>query len=304
MKLYSREDGKGEAGEEDGEEGSVHVEGATAPTLGTLCPEDGEFGIRERDSNGLRLGGRPDRQARAVSDSFTRDDGRATNDVASDPDGPSSAPALSLADEKQRLNAVQELVKDELCWQAQCVQDGDIVTGEVDREALRPNFNSSRSWSALSTSHDISPTPAKGSTSSWDSIGSLDEGATPGESDGGGEGAEEGVEDHPEVAPPATQPSDQAMGADDFLPLFALVLVSTGTAGIFPPLVEVTFVLSFDKLVLSVCSAKARLQALSASWCKVVDSASFSLVMTPSPSHVLPLDVFALTIAGRYTRRR
>ncbi|CAN0117704.1 unnamed protein product, partial [Ectocarpus sp. 12 AP-2014] len=243
LKPYSREDRKGEAGEEDGEEGSVRVEGATAPTHGTMCPEEGEFGIRERDSNGLHLGGRPHRQMRAVSDSFTGDKGRATNDVASDSDGPSSAPALSLADEEQRLNVVQEIVEDELCWQAQCVQDGDIATGEADREALRPNFNSSRSWSALSTSHDISPTPAKSSTSSWDSIGSLDEGAAPGESDGGGEG---GVEDHPEVAPPATQPSDQAMGADDFLPLFALVLVHSAPLDLLLPQTILTHLMDLD----------------------------------------------------------
>ncbi|CBN76111.1 conserved unknown protein [Ectocarpus siliculosus] len=246
LKLYSREDGKGEAGEEDGEEGSVRAEGATAPTHGTLCPEEGEFGIRERDSNGLRLGGRPDRQTRAVSDSFTGDGGRATNDVASDSDGPSSAPALSLADEEQRLNVVQELVEDDLCWQAQCVQDEDIATEEVDREALRPNFNSSRSWSALSTSHDISPTAAKSSTSSWDSIGGLNEGAAPGESDGEGEGAEEGMEDHPEVAPPATQPSDQAMGADDFLPLFALVLVHSAPLDLLLPQTMLTHLMDLD----------------------------------------------------------
>ncbi|CAM9146896.1 unnamed protein product [Ectocarpus sp. 13 AM-2016] len=246
LKPYSREDRKGEAGEEDREEGSVRVESATAPTHGTLCPEEGEFGIRERDSNGLRLGGRPHRQMPAVSDSFTGDDGSVTNDVASDSDGPSSAPALSLVDEEQRLNVVQELVEDELSWQAHCVQDGDITTEEVGGEALRPKFNSSRSWSALSTSHDISPTPAKSSTSSWESIGSLDEGAAPGESDGGGEGAEEGVQDHPEVAPPATRPSDQAMGADDFLPLFALVLVHSAPLDLLLPQTILTHLMDLD----------------------------------------------------------
>lgn len=253
MKLYSREDGKGQVGEEDGEEGNVRAEGATAPTHGTLIPEEGEFGIQDRDSNGLRLGGRPDRQTRAVSDSFTRDDGTATNDIVSDSDGPSSARTPSLAQGEQGVNVVQDLVEEELRWRAQCLQDGDIATEEEDGEVLRPNLNSSRSWSALSTSHDISPTPAKSPTSSWDSIGSLDKGAAAGESDGAGEGAEEGVANHLQVAPPATQPSDQeAMGADDFLPLFALVLVSRGTVGVRPRLVEFAFMSYFDKVVFPV----------------------------------------------------
>lgn len=212
FKLYSRMGGEGR--------GVFYAEGTTTAGDGSVFPENGELGSRERDRTGKRNGG------------------RTTDSVASDPSVSNfrSAPLEDLeAKSTTTTNHVAEpettqtvpLVYKHPCG-AERTYNGDVVSTEnpaVSEAPLRDKLKDGRRRCPSSASDETRHTLEIDPTSSWESISSLDDGAgaiSEGRERDGGEGAA----GDGSVATAGRRDSDEAMGADDFLPLFALVLVS------------------------------------------------------------------------------
>lgn len=121
------------------------------------------------------------------------------------------------------------------------------ATSDTGVTASHSGAKGLRRWSASSRELEISPHPEpSGRTSSWDSISDMDGGDRENaESDGRRQGREESAEVNTAAAATIATAtavvtagvggsSDDAMGADDFLPLFALALVSYAEVSVLP----------------------------------------------------------------------
>lgn len=209
---------------EDG--GVVCVEDGTAARHGPfLSPENGELGGGETDSNGrwrstIEQSACPaENGTRQVMDAIASDS-RETNskmvlpsaegeqehkEIAGDGAGGSGTTplaALSVVDNSRR--------------RAEFSRHEDVAATEnhsVTGTSLRSKLNGSHNWRA-SASPEASPASTSG-----ESTGTV-------AADTGDDREEDGKDRGDEVAPAVGAGSDEAMGADDFLPLFALVLVS------------------------------------------------------------------------------
>lgn len=224
--------------EEDGR--VVYVKDETDAGHGPLSPGEGELGSRETDSNDSLLSTIEKSTDPApngtrevcVGDTRQTDDGQETDATASDSresncsinlppaEGEHEKVAGDGAGEPETTALAALSVGDNSPRRAESSLNGDATASEghsmAELASLRPKLDGSHNWRAP-VSREKVPSPETSPACSGDSTGIAVD--TDDASEQGGDGGDE-------VAPAVGTGSDEAMGADDFLPLFALVLVS------------------------------------------------------------------------------
>lgn len=211
---------------ESGDGGVVYVEDGTDAAYGPSSPGKGELGGRERDTNDRLLSMTEKPTCPAKNDTRGIRDGQVMTTIASDLGEPNSNVVLPSAERDQK-----DLADDGV---------GGLGTttlaalGVIDNSRQRAEFSLNGDVAATG-GHSMTEAPLRRKLKGSHNLrASASPGKKPPDMSPVSSGAinigDDGEQDSRDRATAVGTVSDEAMGADDFLPLFALVLVSCAGA--------------------------------------------------------------------------